>query len=149
MSPPKHGLWTHSPAASDFCLWIDGGSQPPAVGRGVHSPVRRPNRKSLHPRRRRVFTKSAPRIPSLKLGRKWGRGGGGDKGAGCSALLNFGLRLLPRLPAARPEAPDPRVLGEGAGNAPGLRCARGTGVARMPRSLRSGRSPAIHAALRK
>lgn len=51
--------------------------------------LRAPQQKqSPPPQAPRVYkVRAAPRIPSLKLGRKWGGGGGGDKGAGCSAPL--------------------------------------------------------------
>lgn len=59
-----------------------------------------------------MFTVFAePRIASLKLGRKWGRGGGGDKANWmlCSA------KVWARTPGAIPPTPrKPRPLGEGA-----------------------------------
>lgn len=89
------------------------------------------------PQTRRVYKVGAsPPIPSLKLGRKWGRGGGGDKGAGCSAQRRFGPRLLPavrRAPRSWPSDAAPRVPrapGEGVmGVPPRHKCSRRAGAA--------------------
>ena len=88
------------------------------------------------PQARRVYkVAAAPPIPSLKLGRKWGRGGGGDKGAGCSAQLKFGPRLLPAAqPAQRPQPAyhAARSPGEGRGCPPAAGERRGQARRRFP-----------------
>lgn len=158
VSPPEHRLWpqTLSPAASVFCLWAGGGwggrnFQPRGGGCAPLPQAPKPNQ-SPPPQARRVYkVRSAPQIPSLKLGRKWGRGGGGDKGAGCSTQLKFGPRLLlarPRgspcaaPPACRPRPPCPR---RGAGEPPGSGARCRAVAAQVPRLLPSGHSASIRA----
>ena len=143
VSPPEHRPWPHtlSPAASGFCLrggvcW--GGVATSSLGEGRAPLPQAPkqNQPPL-PQTRRVYKVGAsPRIPSLKLGRKWGRGGGGDKAAGCSAQRRSGPRLLPavrRAPRSWPSDAAPRVPrapGEGVmGVPPRHKCSRRAGAA--------------------
>lgn len=118
MSPPEHGSWPHSPVASDFCLW--GGRGVATSSRGEGRALLRQatqQKESPPPQAPSVYkVRAAPRIPSLKLGRKWGRGGGGDKGAGCSAPLKFkGPDSSPGRPrlALQPPTLVPSVRGRG------------------------------------
>lgn len=101
------------------------------------------HKQSPPPQAPRVYkVRAAPRIPSLKLGRKWGRGGGGDKGAGCSAPLVWAPTPPP---AARgwPRRPRPTCPGEGAGHAPGSGAPAGPGPRGFPESGPRGARQAI------
>lgn len=115
VSPPEHGPWPHtlSAAASGFCLWggvcvCVGGVATSSLGEGRAPLPQAPKQNQPPPpQTRRVYKVGAsPPIPSLKLGRKWGRGGGGDKGAGCSAQRRFGPRLLPAVARRRDPGPQ-------------------------------------------
>lgn len=142
VSPPEHWPWPQT--LSRRRLWFLSlarwGVATSSRGEGRAPLPQTPKQnQSPPPQARRVYkVGAAPPIPSLKLGRKWGRGGGGDKGAGCSAQLRFGARFLRVAhPAQRPRPSDlppvPQVRGPGAPHAQ-VRAA-GQAWRRFPRLL--------------
>lgn len=95
--------------------------QPPALGEGRAPLPQAPKQNSSPPPQAPHVYKvlAERRIESLKLGRKWGRRGGGDKvGAGCSAQLRFGPGAAPR-----PHATPPMPWVRGRRRPPRLQCA--------------------------